>query len=133
MPSFSLEQFKNELEGNAQKRCAQQEKTIKEQAEMIKMLRQEKEDLLQRQKGLLAYKAIQEFCPFDDFFIVAFQHGVNFKFDREITNWSFVITATKNEREMVRVVKYMDIINTAQDLIQKIAREMFEEIIVEDF
>lgn len=38
---FSLEQFKTELEGNAQKRCEIQAKTISEQAQIIKDLRQE--------------------------------------------------------------------------------------------
>lgn len=41
MKGLSLEQFKSELEGDAQKRCEAQAKTIAEQENLIKCLREQ--------------------------------------------------------------------------------------------
>lgn len=131
MKLLTLEEFKNELEGDAQKRCAQQEKTIKEQAEMIRILRKDKDELLQKRNELLAEKAIQEFCPFDEFFMTAFHNGVNFVFDLNPHLNGYIISAHKDDRKEVILVKYTDIVDSHIDFVQKAARDLMEEVMKE--
>lgn len=135
MKGLTLEAFRNELEGNAQKRCAKQEKTIKEQAELIKMLRKDNDELRQKitmQKELLVENAIKEFCPFDEFFMTAFRNGVNFVLDIHWNRQGYIVSAHKGERKEVEFVPFIDIVECPFDLVHQTFRELMGKVVAEE-
>lgn len=120
MKGLSLDQLRAELESDAQKRCEAQEKTIKEQAELIQKLREE--------------RSIATFCPFDDLVMRLMNRGMVVEIDgSNYKDERVLITTKKGEEHITNSCSLSEITSCHFDLTADILSKQYHSLIERRF
>lgn len=120
MKGLSLEQLRSELDSDARRRCEAQEKTIKEQAELIQKLREE--------------RSIATFCPFDNLVMKLMNRGMTVEIDgSNYEDESVLITTKKGGEHITHIRSLSEITSCHFDLTADILSKQYCSLIERRF